>query len=95
MKPKLRSLESEKAALAIAIPTEEPIIFGADKVWKRVVGDLENLKDVTKPDEIENARRLIRQIVGEVEIREEAEGTFAYAALNTPTGYKDGAEERT
>jgi hypothetical protein len=46
------------------------------------------------PGEVETARGLLREIIGEVSITEKPDGIFAYTMLNA-TGYKAGAEKRT
>jgi hypothetical protein len=46
------------------------------------------------PGEVETARGLLREIIGEVSITEEPNGIFAYPKLNA-TGYKTEAEKRT
>lgn len=62
------------------------------KIWRRVV---ENLKDYSEPDKIQAAREALAGIIGEVEIKEEPSGVFAYTRLNAVSGYKAGAQERT
>lgn len=93
---KLGKLEAQKADLEAATQTADvqPLITNADKAWRKVVGDLENLATYAKPDEVEKARELLAQIIGPVEIREEAKGTFAYVPMAV-SGYNGGAEERT
>ncbi len=39
--------------------------------------------------------RLLREIIGEVGIKENGDGVFAYARLNSAAGYNGGAEKRT
>lgn len=93
---KLKDLETRRERLLSASnAAPSSLVTGADKKWREIVGDLENLKDYAKPDEVERARSLLREIIGEVEIREEPAGTFAYVSVQTAGGYKDGAEKRT
>jgi len=56
------------------------------------VSDLENLRNYAEPDEVETARGLLREIIGEVEIKEETDGVFAYTKLNAISVYKAGAQ---
>ena len=72
-----------------------PLISGAADKWQEIVSDLENLRNYAEPDEVETARGLLREIIGEVEIREETDGVFAYTKLNAISVYKAGAQKRT
>jgi hypothetical protein len=69
------------------------VVGGADK-WIEVVADLENLRSRATHEDVETARGLLREIIGEVSVKEKPDGICAYAKLNT-TGYKSGAQERT
>ncbi len=42
-----------------------------------------------------SARGLLREIIGEVEIKEETDGVYAYMKLNAVSVYKAGAQKRT
>jgi hypothetical protein len=55
---------------------------------------LENLRERATPGEVETARGLLREIIGEVSITEKPDGIWANTMLNV-TGYKDGAQKRT
>ena len=92
---RLRELESKRAELEISAAAKPvPIQAGAADKWAEVVGDLENLRNRATAGEIETARGLLREIIGEVSITEKPDGIFAYTRLNA-TGYKAGAEKRT
>ena len=71
-----------------------PIVVGAADKWAEVVTDLENLRERATPGEIETARGLLREIIGEVSIKQKPDGIFAYTMLSA-TGYKAGAQKRT
>ena len=75
---KLRNLEEQKEALSSQRPVTTDLIAGATEKWCEIASNLENLSDYAKPDEITTARRLIREIVGEIEVRETNDGVFAY-----------------
>jgi DNA invertase Pin-like site-specific DNA recombinase len=92
---RLKDLEGHKADLVVAsqAASMQPILAGAEDTWKKIIGDLENLKDYTTPDQIEEARRLIRDIVGEVVVEETTDNVSIHAGLLI--GCKDGAQERT
>ncbi len=69
--------------------------MGATEKWCEIASNLENLCDDAKPDEVTAARRLVREIVGEIEVKETTDGVFAYTKLNAVSGYKAGAQKRT
>ena len=71
------------------------MVTGAADKWVEIASNLENLSELAKPDEIVRARELVREIVGETEIKETTDGVFAYTKLNAASGYKDGAQKRT
>lgn len=75
----------------VDVPTI-PLIAGAANKWNAVVSDRENIRNFAKPFKVETARGLLRKIIGEVEIREESDGVFAYTKLNAVGVYKGGAE---
>ena len=93
---KLKELEGRRADLErFDESTVEWLVVGAEDHWRALVADLENLRDYAEPHEVEQARVLLQEIIGEIEVREEPGGVFAYTRLNAATGYKDGAQERT
>ena len=65
----------------------------AEERWEALIADLENLPDYAEPDEPEQARGLLREIIREIEVREEPDGVFANPKLNAISGYKCGAED--
>ena len=93
---KLRELEDRRADFSAMSETPSvPLLAGASDEWKKIVMNLENLRLYAQPDEIETARGLLREIIGEVEVREEPGGVFAYSKLNITAGDKGGAQKRT
>lgn len=93
---KLRDLEVRKAEMPTFVDLPNmPLIESATEKWKEIVSDLENLRNCANPDEVESARGILREIIGEVEIREEPDGVFAYTKLNAISVYKAGAQKRT
>jgi len=90
---KLRDLEIRKVEMPTFVdPPNMPLIESATEKWKEIVSDLENLRNCANPDEVESAREILREIIGEVEIREETDGVFAYTKLNAISVYKAGAQ---
>ncbi|MEX0708060.1 MAG: recombinase family protein [Woeseia sp.] len=89
---KLKALESEKRSLQR--PATVPLVVGAEKKWRTIVGELENLRKYAQPDEMESARAALREIVGEVSVVEEGPHVVAYSKVNSAV-YKPGAEKRT
>ena len=71
------------------------LIAGATEKWCEIASNLENISDYAKADEVTEARRLVREIIGEIEVKETTDGVFAYTKLNAASGYKAGAEKRT
>jgi len=63
--------------------------------WCEIAANLENLCDYANPDEVATARGLVREIIGEIEVKETTDGVFAYTKLNATSGYKVGAQKRT
>jgi hypothetical protein len=92
---RLRDLEAKRDRLAELTESPARLVTGADEKWREIVSNLENLKDYALPDEVHSARELIREIIGEVVVREEPDGTYAYPAINTLSVYICGAQERT
>ena len=94
---KLRDLEKQKRALAQKVPSAVPsmLLTGAADQWRELVGNLERLNRYATPDEMEAARVMLRDYIGEIAVTEEAGGVFAYTKLSNGAGYKSGAEERT
>ncbi len=92
---KLRNLEEQKEALSSQRPVTTDMIAGATEKWCEIASNLENISDYAKPDEVTAARRLIREIIGEIEVKETTDGVFAYTKLNAASGYKAGAQKRT
>ena len=52
-------------------------------------------EELCRPDEIETARGLLREIIGEVVVRPTPDGTFAYPMMNSSGVNISGAQERT
>ena len=67
---------------------------GAADQWRELVTNLENLSAYAKPDEMETARALLHDYIGEVSVVEEAGQVFACAKLSGAVRYKSGAQER-
>lgn len=92
---KLSELEAEKERLTALRPAPTQMVTGAERKWKEVISDLGNLKDYAKPDEVETARGLLREIVGEVVVKETGDGTWAIPCLSTDSVYIYGAQGET
>ena len=92
---KLRKLEEQREALSNQRPVTTDLIAGATEKWCEIASNLENISDYAKPDEVIEARRLVREIIGEIEVKETTDGVFAYTKLNAASGYKAGAQKRT
>lgn len=69
--------------------------YSAAEKLREIASNLKNLSDYEKPDEITVARRLIREISGDIQVKETTDGVFAYTKLNAASGYNDGAQKRT
>ena len=92
---KLRKLEEQREALSNQRPVTTDLIAGATEKWCEIASNLENISDYAKADEVTEARRLVREIIGEIEVKETTDGVFAYTKLNAASGYKAGAQKRT
>ena len=92
---KLRKLEEQREVLSNQRPVTTDLITGATEKWCEIASNLENISDYAKPDEVTEARRLVREIIGEIEVKETTDGVFAYTKLNAASGYKAGAQKRT
>ncbi len=92
---KLRELEARREELCVQKPVTTDLITGATEKWCEIASNLECLSDLAKPDEITTARRVIREIIGEIEVKETTDGVFAYTKLNAASGDKAGAQKRT
>ena len=64
---RLRSLEAQRITLIERSQTAAPIplVAGVTDTWKQIVSNLENLRDYAEPDEVDIARQLLREIIGE------------------------------
>ena len=56
---------------------------------------MENLREYAKPDEMETARGLLREIIGEVIVKEEPDGTYAYPTISAKSVYISGTGRGT
>jgi DNA invertase Pin-like site-specific DNA recombinase len=90
---RLTELEKRKAQLE-SVESVAIIVPDAEKVWQRIVGNLENLKDSADPGQVETARGLIQGIIGEVTITENNNGEPVLIP-RLAVGCNLGAEERT
>ena len=63
--------------------------------WREIVSNLENLREYAKPDEMETARGLLREIIGEVIVKEEPDGTYAYPTISAQSVYICGTGRGT
>ena len=94
---KLKELETERQHLPVRQDRSRPAVLitdAADK-WRDIVVDLESLNQVAQPDEMETARRLLREIIGEITVVEDDTGVIAYPKISSDAVYKSGAEKRT
>jgi hypothetical protein len=92
---KLRELEKRKRMLAqeraATVPT---IVTGGVEQWTEIAANLARIGDKMTPDELETAREIVHDYIGEVSVVEEGEGVFGYVRLAKPrAGYKSGAQE--
>ncbi len=94
---KLMELEDRKQELAplLALSTTSIIVPGAADKWREIVNNLENLREYAKPDEMETARGLLREIIGEVIVKEEPDGTYAYPTISAQSVYICGTGRGT
>ncbi len=92
---KLKELEAERRSLnaqVSSVASAAKLLPGATDKWREIVVDLENPNKVAQPDEMDTARRALRDIIGEVTVVEEDTGVIAYAKLSNDAVYKHGAE---
>ena len=94
---KLRKLEDERRQLldqSDIAPTRSPtkLLTDAETEWKKVVSNLGDLNKVAKAHEMEEARQVLRGIIGEVTIVEEDDHILAYPMISKNAMYKGGAE---
>jgi hypothetical protein len=65
--------------------------------WPRdqahVAGNLESLGKYAKPDELETARMILLDYMGEVAVTEDTEGVYGLVRMSGGAGYKSGAQE--
>ena len=73
---KLRELEKQKRALAQHAPKVPALATGAADQWRELVAKLENLGKYARPDEMEVARAVIHDYIGEVSVVEDARGVY-------------------
>ena len=92
---KLRELEKQKGALAQRAPSAPAWTTGAAEQRRELVANLENLAKYARPDEMEIARAVIHDYVGEVSVVEDARGVYGLVRMSNGAGYKSGAQERT
>ena len=91
---KLRELEKQKRALAQQAPRVPALTTGAP-ISGALVTNLENLGKYARPDEMEIARAVIHDYIGEVSVVEDASGVYGLVRMSNGAGYKSGAQERT
>lgn len=92
---KLRELEKQKRTLAQQAPRVPALTTGAADQWHELVTNLENLGKYARPDEMEIARTVIHDYIGEVSVVEDANGVYGLVRMSNGAGYKSGAQERT
>jgi hypothetical protein len=92
---KLRELEKHKRALAQQAPRVTAVTAGAADQWRELVANLENLSKYARPDEMEIARAVIHDYIGEVSVVEDASGVYGLVRMSNGAGYKSGAQEET
>jgi len=68
---------------------------GAADQWRETRGEPENLGTYAKPDEMEIARGVIHDYIGEVSVVEDASGVYGLVRMCNGPGYESGAQERT
>jgi hypothetical protein len=92
---KLRELEKQKRALGQQAPPVSVLMTGAADQWRELVTNIEGLAKHAKPDELEAARMILHDYVGEVSVVEDAAGVYGLVRVTNGVGYKSGAQERT
>jgi hypothetical protein len=76
---KLRELEARKRDLALQRSAGAPrFLNGAAEEWRRIVANLAWLGDVSTPDELEEARTLLADLIGEVAVVERPDGVVGF-----------------
>ena len=61
--------------------------------WRELVANLEHLGKYARPDEMEVARAVIHDYIGEVSVVEDARGVYGLVRMSNGAGYKSGAQE--
>ena len=90
---KLRELERQKRVLAQMAPTVPALTTGAADQWRELVANRENLGTYARPDEMEIARTIIHDYIGEVSVVEDARGVYGLVRMSNGAGYESGAQE--
>ena len=67
---KLRELEQRKRVLGRQSAVVPQLVNGAAAQWREIVSNLERLADYSTPDELETARTLLADYIGEVSVVE-------------------------
>ena len=66
---------------------------GAADQRRELVANLENLGKYARPDEMEIARAVIHDYIGEVLVVEDARGVYGLVRMSNGAGYESGAQE--
>jgi site-specific DNA recombinase len=90
---KLRELEKQKRALAQQAPRPAALLTGASDQWRELVTNLEHLGKYARPDEMELARAVIHDYIGEVSVIEDSRGVYGLVRMSNGAGYKSGAQD--
>jgi len=62
---------------------------GAADQWRELVANLE----YARPDEMEIARAVIHDYIGQVSVVEDVRGVYGLVRMSNGAGYKSGAQE--
>jgi hypothetical protein len=87
--------EKQKRTLAQQAPPVSVLMTGATDQWRELVTNLERLSKYAQPDELESARTILHDYIGEVSVVEDAKGVYGLVRVSNGAGYKSGAQERT
>ncbi len=92
---KLQGLEEERLRLSRYTDKSRisDLVNGTASQWRATLENLENLGKVAKPDEMEDARSALREIIGEIKVVEENNGVLAYPRLSENAVCRNGAED--
>lgn len=90
---KLRELEKQKRALAHQPPPVAVLMAGAADQWRDLVANLDQIGKYAQPDELELARTIVHDYIGEVSVVEDVAGVYGLVRMSNGAGYKAGAQD--